>query len=258
MSEDHLSKAPIFYALASIRTQPWLLFGEKLPQLQDRIKERYPALNQVQFNDAQGRPQGVMWAFHTADRREGCLFSPDQIVLHTTSYGGYADFRERFGFALAAHLELSKSLAANSMGFRCLDLIEPKEGESLAEYLAPQLQPFGGVGAGYERVGGLAQSEHRTEGGVVRARCWSARGAGMVPADLDLTHALTRLEGQGARPAPTLPEGAAALDTDAIWQTGEPKVMGAAEALAILDRLHGQAKDVFRAAIRPEARGAWR
>jgi uncharacterized protein (TIGR04255 family) len=269
--EGVLRKQPLFYVVAAIRFEPWMLLREKIPAIQDVLRERFPVFNQLLLS-AQGIPSGVKapdnatveesalkpnaWAFHRQDRKIGCQISFDQIVIHATEYSRFTDFAEHVKFVLDVYLTFARHTNVHKIGIRYLDLIAPSSGESLSDYMPAAFLPYETSNEGYPLLGGHSQSSYKTQDGVLQARFWTGQNMLMVPNDLVPIHLLTQ-DTSVPNFLQALPHGQGILDTDSIWFAPEPPRMTADAILERLARLHAHANAFFRIVCSDRAFQVW-
>jgi len=271
--EGVLKYQPLFYVLTSIRFQPWMLLPNKIPDIQDLLRERFPVFNQVAVTvqgvnlgsvpqenvpSRDGIPKPNAWAFHKQDRKIGCQISPDQIVIHALEYERFVDFAEHVQFVLEVYLKFAKHADVNSIGIRYLDRIAPKSSESLADYMPAEFRPFESPNESYPLLGGHSQSSYQTADGILQARFWTGQNMLSVPNDLVPIYILTQ---DTFIPNPNilqpLPTGQGILDTDSIWIANEPPRMTKEQILQTLSRLHTHANDFFRSVCSDHAFKVW-
>lgn len=260
-----LPNQPLFYVLASLRFERWLALPNKIAQLQDALRERFPLVNQIYYGDrSQGSPahapssEPAAWAFHSADRSMGCQIMHEQIVVHTTCYTQFTEFAENFRFVLESIHPHIKHLDVGAIGIRYLDRIAPREGESLSDYLPTEYLPKPLDAAEFSVEGGLSQTVYRTKTGVLQARFWSGRQYVSVPDDLVPLFVLTQELGPAGLVLPPLEVGHGVLDSDSIWSSLTPVRMDVDGAVSKLSALHLHSNEFFRAVCAEKAFAAWR
>ena len=268
-----LLKQPLFYVLASMRFEPWMLLRDKIPEIQDALRDRFPVLNQITVEHtgptpqtggpadslaAPSSPRPIAWAFHTADRRLGCQISADQIVVHALTYERFAQFADTMKYVVNILETHARHFDVSALGIRYLDKISPREGESLGDYLPEHMLPQRLGGIDLEPIGGLSQTMYKTKAGVLQAKFWTGTGYLSVPNDLIPLYVLT----QDLSKAPQitlapLEEGHGTLDSDSMWIASQPTRMHATEVIAKLSELHDHANDFFRGACTEHAFRVW-
>ncbi len=260
-----LPNQPLFYVLASLRFQRWLSLPNKIAEIQDTLRERFPLINQIYFGEPSQEgaslkrsAEPAAWAFHTADRSMGCQIMHEQIVVHTTRYTRFSEFAEVFRFVLEAVEQHVKHFDVGAVGIRYLDRIAPLPGESLADYLPSQYLPQPLSEAGFGVESGLSQTVYRTRTGILQARFWTGQQYLSVPDDLVPLFAMTQELGSTGAVLPALEPGHGILDSDSIWSTLSPVRIDVEEAVQKLDALHEHSNAFFRTVCAEKAFAAWR
>lgn len=261
--EGILPQAPLFYVLASVRFQPWMLLPSKIPEIQDALRDRLPLFNQIGFAPGQlplaPAPAGTWnaWAFHSADRSVGCQMAQDQIVVHATTYSRFKEFAESVLFVLQVVEKYARQFDVGAIGIRYLDKISPRKGETLADYLPPQYLPQPVPGTDFQPTGGAFQTAYRTQTGVLQARFWTGQEYVAVPDDLIQLFVLTREIRPGGPVLPTLQPGHGILDSDSIWTSNSPTRMTGAQVVQRLEELHTHSNTFFRKVCSDHAFKVW-
>lgn len=260
-----LPNQPLFYVLASLRFQRWLSLPNKIADIQDTLRERFPVINQIHFAEpAQSHaPQNsstepAAWAFHTADRSLGCQIMHEQLVVHTTRYTRFSDFAEVFKFVLEAIEPHIKSFDVGAIGIRYLDRISPRPGEDLSDYLPTEYLPKTLSAVGFSVESGLSQTVYKTKTGVLQARFWAGPQYLSVPDDLVPIFVMTQEFGPAGPVLHPLAQGDGILDSDSIWSSLTPVRIGVDEAVAKLNALHEHSNEFFRTVCDENAFRAWR
>lgn len=249
------------------------MLPEKIAEIQDVLRDRFPLVNQIAFEQfslpfqmsAQDSPpmppaqlsKPMAWAFMSADRQIGCQISMDQIVLHARQYSRFEIFAETMKFVIDAVQLQARHFDVNAIGVRYLDKIEPEAGKSLSDYLVPGFLPTPMDSAEFETLGGVSQSVYGTKSGILQARFWTGNGFGVIPDDLVPLYVLTEDFALGTHPIKPLPVGAGTLDSDSIWTTQQPVSMRSEQVISKLRELHVHANAFFRSACSDFAFKTW-
>lgn len=260
-----LPKQPLFYVLASLRFQPWMMLPAKIAEIQDALRDRFPLVNQIMIGalpfggteSAAMSAKPAAWAFHASDRQVGCQISLDQIVVHATSYTRFENFADSVRFVVGAVEQHARQFDVGAIGIRYLDKIAPRAGETLADYLPTAYLPKRVEVMDLEPVGGLFQTTYRTRTGVLQARFWTGDNYVSVPDDLVPLFLMTQNLAATGPALPALESGHGILDSDSIWTSPSPARMGSAQVIDKLRELHTHANDFFRAACSEHAFKVW-
>lgn len=267
-----LLQQPLFYVLASVRFQPWMLMHTKIAEIQDTLRDRFPLFNQIVVDQAAFQlslgwaesptltpPKPTAWAFHSSNRRLGCQISADQIVVHSRDYTSFESFAETVQFVVSAVEMHARQFDVGAVGIRYLDKITPRDDESLSDYLPETFLPATLTESGFQAIGGMGQTMFKTESGVLQARFWSGDGYMTVPDDLVPLYILTHeFESQGVMPITPLKVGNGILDSDSIWLSQQPSRMDTSGLVAKLRELHKHANKFFRSVCSEHAFKVWK
>lgn len=269
--EGELPKQPLFYVLASIRFQPWLKLPELIPEIQGRLRERFPLFTPVNYaaaglqltqqvgdgvsGESGSRPNA--WFFHRNDRRVGCQLATEQIIVHALEYSRFVRFSEHLEFVLKAFVDFAGFIDVSSLGIRYLDRIEPMENERLQDYLPTELLPLDTRNKSYPVIGGVCQNSYKTTDGILQARFWTGQGMLNVPADLIQLYAMTADPSSIASHVKAIPVNHGILDTDSIWISQPPQRLDTEGILKRIDSLHRHANWFFREICSEQAFKAW-
>jgi uncharacterized protein (TIGR04255 family) len=151
-----MKNAPVYFTLGQVQHNPLLDLGSFLPSIQESMrKSGYPDFKrgiQVAFNlpstahhDANQAPQPTLqkierFMFSNRDNNSGFIMLPNALSFQTSAY----DTFDTFSTELSRGLEiLGTAIGGISfverLGLRYLDAVVPAEGETLKQYVAPEL-----------------------------------------------------------------------------------------------------------------------
>ncbi|MDF1586019.1 TIGR04255 family protein [Marinimicrococcus flavescens] len=149
----NLANAPLVYTLWAMRYTHVPRPERFVDEIQERLRARYPHLDdvQVQVHKLTMGSDGVrveqrssrLWQFATADREWAFTFSDDTFALHTSSYRDHENCADRFREGVTA-LATTPGLDighVEGLGVRYVDLVAPRDGENLHEYLEEWVLP---------------------------------------------------------------------------------------------------------------------
>lgn len=256
-----LKRAPLFYVLTATRFQSLELLPKWIPEIQNSLRERFPVFNRLHLSPGPGGVQGHVdgpdfdpesatssWLFSRADRTLTVQVSKASLVLHTRNYLTFDAFLDEIRFAYEAILQQAKQIDVVQAGIRYVDLIEPRDGSSLREYVKPGFLALDEKFVeGGEAVASAAVTTYRVDEDIVRVSFATGTEVLAVPEDL-IPAFLTGFDlAQASAVHPIvgkLKAGQAILDTDAAWQGSERMSFNELEPL--LSRLHGRANLLFR------------
>lgn len=148
-----MKNAPLRYVLAIMRFPTNHNIEKFIPLFQEKVWNDYPQLSSetlqgIQLSVGNKSTDSIqitnkIWQFASEDRNFALILSPDFLVLHAgQGYIGHEDFINRFKSAVEAFVSVN-AIAKNMMalGYRYVDLIVPKAGETLSSYLNKWVMP---------------------------------------------------------------------------------------------------------------------
>lgn len=269
-SMGNMPHQPLFYVVASLRFQPWMMLPRYIAEIQDALRDRFPLVNQIVVGTSEAlgsdgeqaspvvRTSPIAWAFHTPDRTLGCQISRDQIVIHALRYSTFDDFSDTIKFILASVEKFIRQFDAGAIGIRYLDKIEPRENEKLADYIPPEYLPKKLSSSDLEPIGGLFQTMYRTDTGILQARFWTGTNYVTVPDDLIPLFLLTQDMSSNTNALNPLEPGHAILDSDSIWTSPQAERMNTEAVISKLRALHEHSNQFFRSACNEHAYKVWK
>jgi uncharacterized protein (TIGR04255 family) len=150
---DRMSKAPIFFAASQVT------FNEirGMEKYVDAIQERMRALKYVDYshsdlttlqinaaspNVGPQQTQTTRWQFVNFEKTSGYVLLPNMLFFQTTAYETSDELRQALLQGLALVHEIVGLNYVQAIGLRTLDAIVPKENETIATYLKPNLMGF--------------------------------------------------------------------------------------------------------------------
>lgn len=152
-SNERMSNAPIYYALAQVKFTPIAAMSKYIAEIQDALRvEGFPlfevnTLTQLKF-EVQGpneipRPPSfeavTQWSITDSDRTSGFTIGNDYISFHTTNYDTHEPFISSLMFGLSKVVEYARPSFVSRLGLRYLDAVLPEKGETIEQYLAKEL-----------------------------------------------------------------------------------------------------------------------
>ena len=138
-----LRRSPLIYFLAQLRFSQVLSLGKYVPDIQDLLRRSgFPGFRQTQI--PQLKFQGSitptvelaeLFEFQDKETSTGIILTPSFISYHTTHYSVYEDFEGRFREVLMAVQKVLNISVLERWGLRYIDLVQPRQDESLEDYL---------------------------------------------------------------------------------------------------------------------------
>jgi uncharacterized protein (TIGR04255 family) len=254
-----LKKPPLYFTVAQVRFNVLLKLADYLPAFQECLrKSGFPAFTthtgialQINIRDGKPVPQPVpheQYLFANVAQTHCFVLSPEALTFQSTDYGTFELFSGTFlkGLELLdnqVHLDFTERV-----GLRYLDHVVPKPGESLAQYLAPEVQ---GMSA---RLGGEplhSYTETLSAFGDVRLRARVVIQEGglgfppdLLPQGMVVQSRFLQVQGKHA-----------VLDTDGFV---EGRTLFSLDTVGQhLGSIHEVISTAFQATVTPHARNIW-
>ena len=233
---------------------------DSVPEVQDGLRKRFPRtierlLPSIAFDTDGGMPrveQVALFEFQDAEQKSGITLAESFLAFHTTAYHTYEDFEADF-LALTEQIHAVVDLGLlERCGLRYVDAISLRDGESLSQYVRPEMLGLDPKNIG-NVVNSTSESVFRGTSDVGTLVVRFAQLANVVddakffPADLQPV-SLKYVHREGERLA-------GALDFDHFSTTSipfEPK-----EAMQKLGTLHDAIDRAFRSSVLPAAFDLW-
>jgi|GEM_PF-2116367 len=178
----NLANAPLVYMIGIVRFPRLPDHARYITEYHEAIRAEYPLTDDIMTSmvSATIGPEGMridqhetkMFQFASVDRQWAFIFTDSVLGLHTASYETHQDFVNRFRRGLDALLRVSDIGIAwlEAVGIRYVDLVVPREGEGLRDYLNPWVVPDDApvVSAGLSLIEGMSVATYGTEAGALR------------------------------------------------------------------------------------------
>ncbi|MBB2789253.1 UNVERIFIED_ORG: uncharacterized protein (TIGR04255 family) [Rhizobium esperanzae] len=148
-----MKNAPIKYVIGVVRFPIVTDFENFAIQIERGVRDRYPAGKDADIAEIklQIDEKGVqvqtdetkVWQYRSEDFKWAVIVNKNLVGIHTIGYVDHSDFIERLLHVaeVAATTEGGQVQLVESVALRYLDLIEPREGESLAQYIDEKVLP---------------------------------------------------------------------------------------------------------------------
>lgn len=259
-----LKNPPVYLTLVQARFNPVLKLADYVPSVQEGMRKAgYPAYTQQssvvmrlpKSQEMQQQPsampqpaQHVQYFFSNAAQTHGFVLNSDALTFQSSDYGTYEKFSAQFLRGLALVHDLVKLDFTERVGLRYLDHVAPRKGETIDQYLVPEVL---GLGA---RLGGQllhAFSETFCAIDKVRLRSRVLVQGGSLVFPPDLLPNGVKVHERFLQPS----EVSAMVDTDGAVEGRELFAMDAVKKH--LDAIHAVIGDSFRRTVTPHALKAW-
>jgi uncharacterized protein (TIGR04255 family) len=256
-----LKNPPVYFTGVEARFNALLKLGDYLPSIQESMRKagfsdfatRKTVAIQIAAQEGQQTPAPTttmveQFVFGNLEKTHRFILGSASLVLVSTRYGHFEDFSDKFLRALTLVHEVVKLDFTERVGLRYLDHISPMRGDSLNQYLVPEV--FGlRARLGGEPVYVLTETVNRIGNVQVRSRAVVQNGPLAFPPDLQ-------------------PEGMA-VDNRFLERSGLHAILdtdGSVEGRLIfsidvvseqLHAIHGVLSDTFAAVATDYARKVW-
>lgn len=178
----NLANAPLVYTVGVARFPRLPDLARFSAEFHEAIRGAYPIADNVSapMISAVFGPEGLrieqhetkLLQFASPDRTWAFMLTDEVLALHTSSYLTHRDFADRFRAGLSALLNVPGIGIQwlEAVGIRYVDLVVPREGERLRQYLRPWVLPDDApvVSAGMALKEGMYVATYATEAGELR------------------------------------------------------------------------------------------
>lgn len=258
-----LAASPLILVLAQVRFSQILSMDTHVPAIQDRLRKlgyvRYQPSTMTELHlDADAmtlrKDQRPRWDFLDRDRRNGVVLADSFVVLHTNQYSTYEAFLPNFIDVLKVLHEIAQPALTVRVGLRYVDVIRPRKGEEIKDYLNAGLLAFD-LGTSLptdmiQRTSSRVESVAETKTGTLSVRSTVRSDGQYLPPDL-APPVLTYDDYIAPSPGETI--GVLDIDHASILEFD----FDVERLESVLIDLHDAAGLAFRAAATPFARTAW-
>jgi uncharacterized protein (TIGR04255 family) len=258
-----MTHAPVYFAIVQARFNPILALDSYAPQIQEHFRKHdFPdaqrgALATFNLNLAapteESAPQvpivhTARYTFFNIDRTAGFILDQGGLSFQTTEYDLFDTFSGTFRHGLQVVHDAVNLSFTDRIGFRYLDAVFPKAGESLRDYLNVSVL---GLGESFQEATVHSFSETRLRSADINvvARVITQNGGVGFPPDLlpnpvRVPDRFQILQGHHA-----------ILDTDGFLERRETFSLD--RVSDHLRLIHDEIAKAFRATVTPHAIKAW-
>jgi len=262
-----LKNAPVYFTLGQIQHNPLLSLENYVPQIQESMRKAgYPGFRKVTsvaFNLSQvasggnanlEAPAQRIDQYQFSNVAETCQFvmAANAISFQTTNYQDYEVFwaELRRGLEILDHAVDGLSFV-DRLGIRYLDAVAPREGESVKNYLAPELLGLPARMPESMFAYSFSETVLVAEGiGKVVCRAIAQNGSVAFPPDLQSSSLKLKDRFLGVSGEHAI------LDTDGISEEKRPYDLSEIESH--MNSLHELMASCFKASVSDEAWKIWK
>lgn len=136
-----LNNQPLRYVLAEFRFSQIMKINDYIPQLQERLRKKYPIPRQQQEQAVVVQNGGVnftgidRWTFLSANQKSAIEVNRDRLMFYTAEYPRFEGFADSCKEALDALIEIAEPSLILRVGLRYGDLVTVDEGENLTDLI---------------------------------------------------------------------------------------------------------------------------
>lgn len=257
---QHLKNAPLYFTIAQVRFNPILNLEAFLPQLQERLRKAgYPDYKALQRfvltlaattgkEEAKATESRInTFSFANMEGTAGFVLSPESLSFQTTRYDTIDHFANELFKGLAIVHEAVELSYYERIGLRYLDAVMPRSGETLDQYLVPEVMGLSAKLPGH--MHSYMESMALHEGNRVISRTIVQDGKIGLPPDLtgvnlQIEDRFGDFEGRHA-----------IIDNDGSFEKREAFDIDRLQAR--LKELRGLIGIAFQAIIQPHATAVW-
>ena len=126
-----LVNAPLAYVLAQVVFQPMLNLDEKIPQVQEALRTKFPRIDSLRslgiviggLPNVDTMPKSTIWDFTSEDKHDAVRLMQNMLVFHTTAYENYEEFADRFEWAFSTVIDVIGRPFVTRQGLRYIDFL---------------------------------------------------------------------------------------------------------------------------------------
>lgn len=137
-----LKYQPLSLVLAEIRFSDKLEIEKDIPQIQEKLRKSFPVYSEEQFQGVQFSsggwqplPPKKVWRFASKDKHHAVEIADNRLIYLTSEYDRFPGFLDRCMLAVSVLNEVSQPDLLYRIGLRYNDLVSPRDGEALQEYI---------------------------------------------------------------------------------------------------------------------------
>jgi uncharacterized protein (TIGR04255 family) len=196
----HLSQSPLLVVLAQIRFSPILQMDKFIPAIQESLRgEGFPKFQAVQSATFQfpAIPAAVQnptayWEFMDRDETKSIVLGTESVAFSVTEYSVFPDFQIGLQTALLTIHETVRLPLRTRIGLRYTNLVIPKEGKQVSDYVRPEILGLSQDKLALQRMGYASELLCRSEIGNFLFRCIYRMNGSVLPPDLQLLRLKTK------------------------------------------------------------------
>jgi uncharacterized protein (TIGR04255 family) len=258
-----MTHAPVYFTIMQARFNPILALDSYAPQIQEQLRKHgFPdvekgvlaTLNLNLSSPTEGSApqvpvsQAARYTFSNMNRTAGFILDQGALTFQTTEYDIFKSFSDEFLKGLQAVHDAVELSFTDRIGFRYLDAIFPRVGETLADYLQSYVLGLAGH-FNDDVIHSFTETNIRAGNINVLARVVIQEGQVGFPPDLapNILNIAERFRTMNGKHA--------ILDTDGSLSQREP--FNIDRIGTHLQSIHDEIEKAFRATVTPTAIKSW-
>lgn len=254
-----MKNAPIYFAIEQVRFNPILSLETYLPDIQEKFRKAgYPgfkkafamAFNMATIAEGDANPEKASrYVFSNLNESAGFILEQNALSFQTTDYDTYNTFSSELFQGLEFLHQVVNLSFFERVGIRFLDVVKPLDGETIPQYLIPEVLGLYGRLEG-DTVHSFSESMNRIKIGSLISRIILQDAPLRLPPDL---HPI------GLQVAPRFAKingTHAVIDTDAFYDTREAFNINVIKNH--LEILHDEITKIFRIVATEYALNIWK
>jgi uncharacterized protein (TIGR04255 family) len=249
-----LERNPLVIVLAQTRISPILRLSELVPQVQEALRPLgFPRFTEIQQPTLSGIVGGgpptisltSKYSFVDRDASSAVVLSSEFVAFEVTQYSSFETFADRWGEVIQVVGDVIRPDLVERIGLRYVDLIQPRSGERIEDWLKAGLQ---GLDLDLSEVQSRFELAAKTKAGDFVFRATRPR-TGIIPLDLQPFELEVRPSEQ------PVDGGYVVLDFDHFSTT--TRDYARTELVEAFWQLHDFVDLAFRASVTDAALEAW-
>jgi uncharacterized protein (TIGR04255 family) len=259
-----MSNAPVYFTVTQIRYNPVLSFEKYLASIQEKMRAAgYPDFKRQQVTQVvlvpektetgeQQQPTLVAQTrciFGDIKGASGFVVDNNSLAYQTTAYQTFEAFIEAFQAGIETIHGAMNLVFTERIGLRYLDAVQPSEGETVDQFLIPEVIGLFRKRSGVSVLHTFSETVFTLSAGRLVSRVVLQDGKLGLPGELiQLAPKINERFSEATGPH-------AIIDTDAFCESREPfDIPKIRQKMTVL---HDEIDKAFRTIITPHARKTW-
>jgi uncharacterized protein (TIGR04255 family) len=241
---NKLKKQPLKFVLAEIGYSTTLKMQEYLPDIQERLKHKYPISEKTTAQAIQVQLGGIdlktidNWSFTSKDKKKAFTITPERLVYFSSNYDRFDGFLENCLEIINTINDISDFQLITKIGLRYSDLIEVPESMTMSQLIDEHFLFSSDVLDFGENPQQRNESFITTKNGVMAVRTlYGFNNLIMLP---DISNLPIKIDGAKNSSERVI------LDIDHVWHCREESISFDLKKIEqTLDQLHIESREAF-------------